>query len=158
MTRPIYGLFLLLTLCLSAAFAEAEAPPVVDPGPIVVDLGGIELLPPPVEYAPPVLVNPGARVPIWSYESPEAITADAELPFQILGLYFYDDNGREAIWIVGPYTDAAGILLHEFVHHLEAKLPDQAQRIRDALHDITSEQFDIDHMDLMGSIVMPEGK
>ncbi len=130
----------ILSTLLVACTAFGEEP--VAPTPVEVPL-----------YEEPVLINPHARVPIFIFATSEDLTKAVGTDYQIMGVFYPTDNGGAQIAIVGPWTDASSTLLHEFIHFLEYKMPDQAQRIRDAFHDICAPGFNIDHADLEGAVV-----
>ncbi len=104
-------------------------------------------------YEEPVLINPHARVPIFVFLTSEDLTKAVGTDFPIMGVFFPTENGGAQIAIVGPWSESASTLLHEYEHYLERKLPDQAQRLRDAFHDVCSDSFPIDHADLEGALV-----
>lgn len=129
----------ILSTLLVACTAFGEEP--VAPAPVV------------QPYEEPVLINPHGRVPIFVFATSEDLTKATGMDFPIVGIFYPTDNGGAQIAIVGPWTESSSTLLHEFIHYLEYKMPDQAQRIRDAFHDICAPGFNIDHADLEGAVV-----
>ena len=104
----------------------------------------------PVEV-PPYVINPGAKLPINVFPSVDYLTAFGHFPYPICGLY---TRGSEhpAIFIVGPWSESAAELLHEYEHFLEDSMPDQAPRLRDLFHHVTTDDFNIDAFDLEGPV------
>ncbi len=102
-------------------------------------------------------VNLEAETPIFQVDNEQLIRAVAGItpdnPGFIEGLYTPPPN--EAIYVLGTWDLSAETALHEFVHMLEANMPDQAWRIRKAFHKLCSDKFRIDSMDLQPELPAP---
>ncbi len=147
-----------ITVCvlLGTALMLCLIPP-PEPAPEVHQEGATEARGPELPFMP-FQVNPGARVPIIVWPNVESMSFASGLPFMVKGLFRLTPDGKPMIWVLGPWDANYAILTHEYQHYLEAKMPDQAQRLRDAFHDLCAPGFGIDHADLEAPVVKREGR
>lgn len=110
-----------------------------------------------VNFNEPYIVNPGAKTEIIIYPDQLYLTYEffGTDHGGILGVFVYPEGGPDKIFIAGPVTPSAFVLLHEYQHLIELRMPGHERELRDVFNELVTPQFRIGYADLEGEAGLP---